>query len=302
MKTLIGIVTFGNAQFTKLAVESVLETSPLTNRDIVLIIGKPGDGDNASYAASMQIPHITHGENKGFPASINDIYDFAWKANNYDNLIIMGNDVIAYPYAINSLINVAEKTKHEWICSREYKVKDLCNKYPEARESFSGDKYIINDFSRKPWNLALGEMSKDICIDAAGLSDVHNMALFKKSVFDKIGYIDVNFYPAYYEDNDYVRRAIKAKIDSCTIGNSIYFHFWSRTIHQGKDGSTSKQFDNNKFFYMAKWGGDFLSERFDEPFGGKSYTLANGLVLPPMLNIRDRDLEPHIINYWRGKG
>src|SRR4030042_3059267 len=104
-KTLIGIVTFGGLEFTKLAIRGIRETVTKPY-DICAVVGKPGDSETALYLNTQKYwgntTVITHGSNRGFPASLNDIYDVAWKTNNYDNLIMMGNDVIPYPYAIDS--------------------------------------------------------------------------------------------------------------------------------------------------------------------------------------------------------
>lgn len=302
---IIGIVTYGNLDFTKMAVESVWETvnSPI---DIYIVVGKPEDNDTPEWLDSVGIPYSAHADNYGFPFSVNDIYDYAWKKNDYRNLIIMGNDVVAYPYAIDSLIHVADITDNTWVCAREYSVKSFCKEYPEAaKEYFNvGSNYKFTRFDTEPWKIAIPDstaISPNIEVDGAGLSDVHNLALFKKEIFDEIGYIDVNYYPAYYEDNDYVRRAINAGVvNSCRVINSVYFHFWSRTIHQGSGGSNTGYFHENRTFYMRKWGGDFGYEAFETPFNGQQYFLGN-VVLEPEFGIHSRDDEAEIIDFWMKK-
>ena len=304
-KTLIGIVTYGNLGFTKIALRSVLETvnSPV---DFFLVVGKPQDNETVEFLKKEGIPYVQHSFNYGFPYSVNDIYDYAWKENDYDNLIIMGNDVVAYPYAIDSLIHVADTTDNSWVCAREYSVKSLCKEYTEVQMHFDiPDAYRFRDFSTRPWEIAIANspnIHSNIETNGAGLSDVHNLALFKRDIFDAIGYIDVNFYPAYYEDNDYVRRAINAGITkSCRVLNSIYFHFWSRTIHQGTGGEYHpKYFHENRTFYMRKWGGDFGHELWDVPFNGKQYFLGD-VILQPELSIHSREDEIDIINFWTKK-
>lgn len=296
-KSLVGIVTFGNTNFTQLAIEGVLKTT--SKVDIFIVVGKPGDIYTVELAKRYNIPYIIHEENKGFPASINDIYDYAWKENNYDYYISMGNDVIPYPYAIDQLIEIADTTDNEWVCGNEVSVKALCQIFPEAKQYFEGPDYIFTRFGEvEPWKL-FTNYSEKLDIGAPGLSDVHNLALYKKSVFDKIGYIDVNFYPAYYEDNDYCRRAINANIKSCTSLNSRYFHFWSRTIKQETGGSNHHYFRNNRLYYILKWGGDFGSERWTVPFNGNPYRLTDNVVLPADVKISSREDEDDIIRFWR---
>lgn len=296
MSTLIGIVTFGNLGFTKLTIKGIEET--VTEPYLIYaVVGKPDDVATQEWLSSKNIPHVVHNENYGFPYSVNDIYDFAWKDNNFDNIVMIGNDVIPYPYAIDSMIKVADTTNYDWICAKQFDARTLVNLYPETRKYFKGPHLVFENFKPEPWKVPAG-YSEEIEIVDTPLSDVHNLALFKKSVFDAIGYIDVNFYPAYYEDNDYVRRAVHANLKSCTLGNAIYFHFWSRTIHQETGGSTHKYFQMNRNFYTLKWGGDFGREQYELPFGGEPYTF-HGVSLPPVIKIDSRDDEKMIIKSWR---
>ncbi len=299
-RTLVGIVTFGNLPFTKLCYKGIRETTD--NVDVFVVIGKPGDMDTLKWAKENNLPNIVHNENKGFPASINDIYDYVWPNsdyNNYDYYIAIGNDVIPYPYAINQLIEIADTTDYEWVCGNEVSVKVLCELFPETRIYFEGHDYIFTHFDKaEPWK-AFNNYSDKIEISPAGLSDVHNLALYKRSVFEKIGYIDVNFYPAYYEDNDYARRAVNANIKSCTSINSRYFHFWSRTIKQETGGSNHKYFQANRYYYILKWGGDFGNEKWKIPFNGIPYRLTDDIILPASLKISSREDEEKIIRYWR---
>lgn len=296
-KTLIGMVTFGNLPFTQLSIKGIRDTVTKPY-DIFMVVGKPGDSDTVDWLNSENISFIWHAINYGFPYSINDIYDYAWKLNNYDNLIIIGNDVIPYKYSIDSLIDVADKTDHEWVCAREYNVKNLVTDFPQTKPYFSGASMRFN-FQGEPWKL-FNKESNEVVLSSAGLSDVHNLALYKKSILDRVGYIDVNYYPAYYSDNDYVRRAILANTKSCSVSNAFYFHFWSRTIHQGSGGSDNKFFENNRKFYIHKWGGDFGKETHRSPFNdADAYRLENLVIKNQGINIQDRGYESSVIEFWR---
>lgn len=299
--TLIGIVSFGNLEFTKMAIESIEETVTESYM-IYVVVGKPGDLETKEWLSSKGIFHIVHEKNMGFPSSVNDIYDFAWKRNNFDNLVIMGNDVIALPYAIDSLIRVANTTEYIWISASEVDVRTFCFLRPEAKKYFSSGDFIFIDFSARPWKEFPLEVSSEIFVNSdISLRDCHNLSIFKRDIFDRLGYIDVNFYPAYYEDNDFVRRAIleeTIKDRSSFLENAKYFHFWSRTIKQETGGSTDKFFRNNGKFYTTKWGDLFGDEIYTLPFNGKSYELSSGLFLPSVINITSREDEEKIVDYW----
>ena len=194
----------------------------------------------------------------------------------------MGNDVILYDYAGDSLIIQAEETDYEVISSLQYDVKDLVGEYPETAKYFSPDSYNIYDFSNKPWEVFKGYSPIKAVADMQ-MYDIQNLCLYKRGVFDKIGYTDANFFPAYFIDNDYARRIVISGIKCCTLVNARFFHFWSRTIKQGEGGSTAHYFENNKRYYNMKWGGDF----------GHETKTAN-------IKIDSRNDEYTTVNYWKG--
>jgi len=283
MKTLIGFVTFGNLPFTQLTVNSIRETTR-NEIDFVGVVGKPGDTATLNWLDSVGIPSICHTENFGFPYSLNDIYDYAWKFNDYDNLIIVGNDIVAYPYAIDSLIDYANSTDYLVISALQYDVKNLVRDFPETRGYFTEKTFKITDFSSRCWELFKHYSDKQDVADMR-LYDIQNMCLYKKEVFERIGYTDVNFYPAYYVDNDYAMRIIHAKMKCCTLVNARFFHFWSRTIHQETGGSSNNYFENNRKYYKLKWGGDFGKETKN-----------------PGIIINNRDYELGAIQNWKRQG
>lgn len=280
-KTLVGIVTFGNLEFTKLTIQSIIDTTKEHEIDFYVVVGKPGDTETDEWLTSMGISHAVHLRNFGFPYSLNDIYDFAWKTNNYDNLIIAGNDIIAYDYCVDSLIQVADTTNYECISAIQYDVKSLVSEFPETREHFVAEEHIFTEFGViRPWD-KFTNFSKEINIVDMQLYDIQNLCLYKKSIFEKVGYTDVAFYPAYFVDNDYAMRMLRSNVKFCSLQNARFFHFWSRTIHQGSGGSTNKNFEKNKSYYRSKWGGDVGKEK-----------------VTPTLYIGDRVLEEQIIEHW----
>lgn len=281
-KNLLAFVTFGGLKFSQLVLKGIKETVH-NNYDVFVVVGKPGDRETRRWLELEKIPHAIHEENMGFPFSVNDIYDYAWKYNSYDNLVLMGNDVIPYPYCIDSLINYANSTDYEVISALQYDVRDLINDHPEAAEVFSGSKLIAADLSSEPWR-KFTDYSETPNVADMRLYDIQNLCLYKRSVFDKIGYTDVNFYPAYFIDNDYARRIVLSNMKCCSLVNARFFHFWSRTIHEGSGGSTDKQFENNRDYYKKKWGGLVGSERANPPLG-----------------IFSREQELETIKWWRDR-
>jgi GT2 family glycosyltransferase len=188
--------------------------------------------------------------------------------------------------------------------------------YPEQARFFAEPNFKFEDFTQRPWavheSVVVGT-ARGIESNPQGpslIKDVRNLCLFKRSVFEKLGYADVNFWPGgYFEDNDYARRAVNAGIKSCALTHSQYFHFWSRTLNQeiGQSGSQETRtardicFQRNEKFYRTKWGGPFSREEFGVPFGGGNYVLAPDIILPGTIKIPSRENEAAIVDYWAAR-
>lgn len=296
MRHLIGLVSFGNLPFLELALRGIQET--LTrSADVLVVVAKADDSEMRQFLDARHIRYIQNEENKGFAGSINDIFEYGWVQCDYDTITIQGNDVIPYPGALDGMIEAAETTDWEWLCASQFDSKSLVARYPETRQFFRGDNLEFTDFDSRPWEIHKDFRTPEIEPDS--LKDVRNLAMFKRSVFEKIGYADVNFWPnAFFEDNDAARRANAAGVKSCGLSGSAYFHFWSRTIHQGVSRPHAEYFNRNGGHYVHKWGGPVGGERYSLPFDGREFELAPGLVLTGDLRIGTREQEAAIIDFW----
>lgn len=306
MKTLIGFVTFGNLDFTKLCVRGIRETTTRPY-DLLAVIGMHDDTATQEWFSGQQINFLLHSHNRGFPASVNDLYDVAFTRGDYDHLVILGNDVVPFPGAIDAMIDLAAEGKWDWICASEFNSASLVARYPDARPFFHGQALMFTDFTARPWELHIpvrrAELAAgDDVIERDCIKDVRNLTLFTRHSFQQIGYDDVNFWPGgYFADNDYCRRGRLAGVKACGLPRAGFFHFWSRTIHQGGGmAANNRHFGLNRQFYIEKWGGAVDEEAWTIPFNGTPHLLPpDGPVLKPELGVFTRDQEAAIIRHWR---
>ena len=87
-----------------------------------------------------------------------------------------------------------------------------------------------------------------------------------KKVFETIGNFDEQFFPAYFEDNDYERR-IKMQSDVFVLrepGLDPTLYRNSMTIK--KEPTLNSNFERNKRLYVSKWGGEPHKETFGTPY------------------------------------
>lgn len=78
------------------------------------------------------------------------------------------------------------------------------------------------------------------------------------AVFDVVGKFDANFYPAYFEDNDYVVRMKLHKLPIYQLDPPGYYHKGSATINSFDEERMRQHHDNfrkNEQYYINKWGG-----------------------------------------------
>lgn len=288
MKTLIGITSFGGLPFLELAICSLQETVTEPNVDILVVVGKPDDSEMRRWLEERSIRYIQNPANNGFPSSVNDCYDAAFVDGDYSNLIIQGNDVVAMPGAIDTMIQrAASEPEFDIFCASEFNSRFLFDNYPEARKYFHGENLFFNDFTVRPWELHKDFRENTIQPDT--LKDVRNLTLFKRRCFEAVGYADVNFWPnGYWEDNDYARRCHLLGMRAAGLPSASFFHFWSRTIHQNESRDHGKYYTRNQDWYERKWGTrTWGEEKFATPFETGP------------IDIPDRDGEEKMISYWR---
>ncbi len=108
-----------------------------------------------------------------------------------------------------------------------------------------------------------------------------NFWCLRLSAVPKIGLVDENFMPAYFEDNDFHRRVQLAGLDWAHLGNTAYekngrvipaapaTHLGSQTIASDAEyaAHNNNTFHNwNRTHYVMKWGGDPGGEKFVTPY------------------------------------
>jgi len=97
--------------------------------------------------------------------------------------------------------------------------------------------------------------------------------MVRKRLFDKVGYFDEQFWPAYFEDNDFHRRMQLSGICKEAEVDAQYEHVnkGSQTVasfNRAEKHEHNQRFEKNRDRYVAKWGGLPHEEKFDEPYNG----------------------------------
>lgn len=255
-KLIIGCAVHNNIKYTKLFLDSIKCSYPYD----IFIIDNGSTDETYNFLDNSGHEFRAYKLNMGFGYAYNDALDYAFKMRKADLLLWCGNDILLRPNSVDHMVKAITETDYEMFCGNEVLNKEVLstneNAIAEFRFKFS--------FDEKKYD--------DLAYSHGGLN--HSCLIRKKSVFDKVGYYDVNFYPAYFEDNDYARRSDLLKVKYGTVDSAIFYHFWSRTIYEGGiQPLNSRKFDFNRRYYIEKWGGAVGHETYDKPFNNNDVAI-----------------------------
>lgn len=92
-----------------------------------------------------------------------------------------------------------------------------------------------------------------------------SMFILSCDTFVTVGEFDENFKGAYFEDNDYLYRCKQAGIiiEETELMNPEVYH---QSMSIRKDPTLNENFENNKEYYIEKWGGVPTEEKYVKPF------------------------------------
>lgn len=95
----------------------------------------------------------------------------------------------------------------------------------------------------------------------------YSSVVITRELIQKVGMLDENFYPAYYEDNDHRYRMKLAQVE-WELYPLGYTHKVSSTLKSSATYMLENQrtFQANFNYYVKKWGGCPGSEKFKTPF------------------------------------
>ncbi len=176
-----------------------------------------------------------------------------YKPDHIQEVVVVQNNLNAgYPGSVNQIIRDNTDCKHWIVCGYDW--------HPVPGQW----KRVLNKAASVPFGAFLGNTPTD-CM--CGF-------LWTPQLLAKVGYLDENFFPGYFEDNDYRYRIIQsgASVDAIPLQAN---HDRSSTLNSSVEFQKRNQytFQKNYKYYVEKWGGSPTQEKYDRPFG-KDYPLS----------------------------
>lgn len=216
----------------------------------VLLIDNASTDDTviqAGLRVSNTFAHLRNEEQWGFQKSINYGINDAW-ARGFDICLVVNNDILLHPRALIRIVERYEKSESE---ERLGMITCMDIRGETTPNEFSN----VSDISKENVPESLHP----------------NFSAFSVTprCWEEVGEFDELFEPAYFEDNDFHYRMKLANIKSIVYPPALFYHFGSRTQNEALDMPivSTPMFENNRAFYVKKWGGVPGEEKFTMPYG-----------------------------------
>lgn len=256
-KVFIIIVNWNGVQDTIDCLESVLE---LHYPNVEVIVVDNGSTDKSAKVIREKCPQITLIENKdnlGYTGGNNIGMQYAMD-HGADYIWLLNNDIVVEPDTLSKLIETAELNSKIGLISPSIYYYDkpgkiqFCGSYVDWENSEilypeENNLQIHNDFKN----------AKNTCLWGTAL-------LIKKSLFEKIGYLNERFF-AYWEDTEYSLRSIKAGFINCV-------HLFSKVYHKNQSFEEEGIRRPNYYYYFIFRNQYFLWIQYQKGFKKLKYS------------------------------
>lgn len=190
---------------------------------------------------------INNDKNTGCGGGWNQGIDFALK-NGFTHMIIANNDILVGPGMIQALYNRMKREPKVLLCS----AVDVIREIPVPQ-------FVLN-----------AENAVNKKEDTEAPHPNFSCFMITPETIERVGYIDEEFYPAFYDDNDYDFRVKLAGGVNSSIANTtaVFIHYGSRTQNQnpGAPIVPGDMFNKNGNYFISKWGGVPGKEQYTHPF------------------------------------
>lgn len=250
----------------------------------VLFVDNASTDETSVEASKLVSDTFAHQRNeerwccaKGWNFGVRDAFE-----RGFDYVLILNNDVLLHPEAIDRLVDRFEKSKETYVTVKR---EDIGSEFLKA----GGFVPHVTETVKESDVLAMvtlmdvrGEcanpediFTKDVK-EKEGVEEAEHPCfsgfMISKEGWDKVGPFDEEFKPCYFEDNDYHYRINLAGMKAIVLPTAMFYHYGSKTQLEALPGEVicpGPMFENNRAYYIRKWGGQPGMERFNVAFNGK---------------------------------
>lgn len=229
------IMNFNGKEYLKNCLDSIKRNTNYGNHKILVLDNNSKDGSKKLIKTKyLWVDLIENLRNEGASRTLNIGIKYAFEKYNPDYFYLLNNDTLVKKNWLTKAIKTASKDKKIGIVGS----KQL---------DFEGGPVISAGWIH-PFGVRYYYGSKPIKVNWVSGA----CFLVKRQVFKKIGFFDEIYNPAYYEETDLQRRAIKKGFEIWHCPTSIVLHKGGGTTINLKEDFIFKLFYRNRVVFFKK--------------------------------------------------
>ena len=215
-KITIVIPNYNGMKFIKGCLDS-LENQSFKNFELIIVDNATQDGSNEFIVKNYpDVRFIALEQNYGFSRAVNE----GMRACDSDYVVLLNNDTEVEPEWLSNLGRCISNDANVFSCSSK-----MIQYHDRTKIDDAGDEYNILGWAYKRGD---GRSKEEYNINSGIFSSCAGAAIYRRSVFDEIGYFDENFF-AYMEDVDISYRAKIHGYRNVYCSDAIVYHIGSAT-------------------------------------------------------------------------
>lgn len=238
MKTSIVILTYNKLEYTRQCIESIRTFTSQDSYELIIVDNHSTDGTVEWLKAQSDIKFILNDTNVGFPKGCNQGIEIS----KGDNILLLNNDVIVTENWLNNLVSALYSDPSIGAVgpvtnsAAYYSTVDVGYQSLGEMHQFAKK---INKSNPLKWEERLKLIG--FCM------------LIKKSAVGEIGFLDEQFSPGNFEDDDYSVRLRRAGYKLLLCRDTFIHHYGSISWRDNLNEYTHIMSTNEKKF-LNKWG------------------------------------------------
>ena len=245
-KTSIIILSYNTLEMLQLCIESIREYTEVGTYEIIVVENASKDGSAEWLKEQGDLRCIYNEENQGFPRGCNQ----GLKIAEGTELLLLNSDTVVTKDWLSNLRRalysdptVGAVSCVTNCCSNNQQI-EVSYRGMEEMQAFAADYNKSNPTSWEKKTTLVG-----FCY------------LFKREVFDKVGFLDEQFSPGNFEDDDYSLRILQQGWDLLLCHDTFIHHFGHARFSKGygdqeaaeKARRSNALIERNAALFLNKW-------------------------------------------------